>query len=103
MLMDVESKLLAELDRRVKEIERLKEAHRIIREELFDEQDWLNAEIGRLKALVETLRAANASFEGGMHWRNGLITKLCDALTRVRPHLAQPDLELITRAREATK
>jgi hypothetical protein len=35
--------------------------------------------------------------------KNRLITELCDALTRVRPHLAQPDLELIQRAREATK
>jgi hypothetical protein len=32
-----------------------------------------------------------------------LITELCDVLTRVRPHLAQPDLELEHRAREATR
>ena len=32
-----------------------------------------------------------------------LITELCDALTRVRAHLPPPDLELIQRAREASK
>jgi hypothetical protein len=72
-----------------------------------------DAEIERLKALVETLRAANASFEGGMHWRNGLITELCDALDgrkrlkagsieNWRTHWENIDV-LLQRAREATK
>jgi hypothetical protein len=61
-----------------------------------------DAEIERLKALVETLRAANASFEGGMHWRNGLITELCDALELpFEEWIDQSDL--IQSAREATR
>jgi hypothetical protein len=66
----------------------------------------LDAEIERLKALVETLRAANASFEGGMHWRNGLITELCDALAcyvAIPPGLGKPEWDLVQRAREATR
>jgi hypothetical protein len=63
----------------------------------------LDAEIDRLKALVETLRAANASFEGGMHWRNGLITELCDALEEADTMLPYTHEEVIQRAREATR
>jgi hypothetical protein len=69
----------------------------------------LDAEIDRLKALVETLRAANASFEGGMHWRNGLITELCDALetrlpfARVGVEAIDAEFDLVHRAREATR
>jgi hypothetical protein len=64
----------------------------------------LDAEIERLKALVETLRAANASFEGGMHWRNGLITELCDALeSRIDWHVKPLRGDLLQRAREATR
>ena len=60
----------------------------------------LYAEIERLKAENETLRAANASFVGGMHWRNGLIAELCDALeTYTYPGAFE---ELVQRAREAT-
>ena len=68
-----------------------------------------DAEIERLKNIItateverETLRAANATFEAGMHWRNGLIIELCDAL---KVHsVREPGIEdLIQRAREATR
>jgi hypothetical protein len=72
-----------------------------------------DAEIERLKNIIrateverdaadkicETLRAANASFEGGMHWRNGLITELCAALEQ--QSCWSTKMELIQRAREA--
>ena len=74
--------------------------HKIDYLELIESKD---AEIQRLKNIITatevecaTLRAANATFEGGMHWRNGLITELCDALEGWPP-------DLIDRAREATR
>ena len=67
-----------------------------------------DAEIVRLKNIITatevecaTLRAANATFEAGMHWRNGLITELCDALEN--HNLDRLHDDIIDRAREATR
>jgi hypothetical protein len=57
------------------------------------------AEIARLKAENEILRAANASFEGGRVWRDGLIGELADALEF--PYHSSKLPALIHRAREA--
>ena len=80
--MDAESQLLAEKDA---EIERLKAEINRLREQL------------RLKDQI----LKSVAQQGIKQQR--LITELCDVLTRVRPHLAQPDLELEQRAREATR
>jgi hypothetical protein len=59
-------------------------------EELFDEEDRLNAEILRLKEENAHLAWRNAD-------KNKLIAELCDALSEPRFN------ELLQRAREATR
>jgi hypothetical protein len=61
-----------------------------------------NAEIEQLKNENETLRAANASFEGGMHWRDGIIAKLADALEEADTMLPYTHEDIINEAREST-
>jgi hypothetical protein len=77
---------------------------------LTSRREWMEKvtidrqEIARLKAEIDLLRAANASFEGGMDWRNGLITELCDELDAYTPDAEggyRKAKELIQRARDA--
>lgn len=84
--------------------------HKIDYLELIESKD---AEIARLKNIITateveraTLRAANETFEVGMHWRNALITELCDALewwATQRDYQPEFAANLIQRAREAAK
>jgi hypothetical protein len=63
---------------------------------MSDDDSFYERIINELDSEVMRLKTENTDFKK-------LITELCDALTRVRPHLAQPDLELEQRAREATR
>lgn len=109
MLMDAESQYVEDLKA---ENARLREAL-----EAIDDH-------GRALSFVETLKAKQADIEmlllkhekerhvflsslliaaEALEKKNVLITKLCDALTRFRPHLTPPDQELVEEGREATK
>jgi predicted nuclease with TOPRIM domain len=103
----VNKELFLELEEKDAEIERLK-AKLKAREavsRLQDERERAkDAEIERLRAENETLHAANASFEGGMHWRNGIITELVAAIVDLQhPYAEHAYDDLIQRAREASK